>query len=279
MRNLPEPAGTMDSNMNIHPTAVVDARAEVHETVTIGPYAVIDGPVTIGPETVIDAHTVVSGNTTIGARNRIGSFGSIGAPPQDIHYRGEPTELIIGNDNLVREYVSIHRGTVAGNGRTVIGDSNMIMAYSHIAHDCTISNHVVMANVATLAGHVRIDDHVSLGGLVAVHQFCRIGAYTYVGGMSGISLDVPPYVILTGTRNRMRIAGINKIGLRRSGMSRETISKLEHAFRIIFRSPELLLKDALARTLEEIPDCPEVRNMVEFFQASKRGVVKRTSDD
>ncbi|MFP7755081.1 acyl-ACP--UDP-N-acetylglucosamine O-acyltransferase [Thermodesulfobacteriota bacterium B35] len=265
--------------MTIHATAVVDTRAELHETVTIGPYAVIDGPVTIGPETVIDAHAVVSGHTTIGARNRIGSFGSIGAPPQDIHYRGEPTELIIGDDNLVREYVSIHRGTEAGNGRTVIGNGNMIMAYSHIAHDCTIGNHVVMANVATLAGHVRLDDHVSLGGLVAVHQFCRIGAYTYVGGMSGISLDVPPYVILTGTRNRMRIAGINKIGLRRSGMPRETIARLEQAFRIIFRSPQLLLKDALEKTLEEIPDCPEVRNMVEFFLNSKRGVVKRTSDD
>lgn len=265
--------------MNIHPTAVVDSQAEIHESVKIGPYVVIDGPVQIGPESSIDAHAFVSGKTTIGSGNTIGSFATIGAAPQDIHYQGEPTELIIGDDNRIREYVSIHRGTLAGNGKTVIGNANMIMAYSHIAHDCIINDHVIMANVATLAGHVEIDDHVNLGGLVAVHQFCRIGPHTYVGGMSGISLDVPPYVILTGTRNLMRIAGINKIGLRRSGMSKETISRIEQAFKIIFRSPQLLLKDALDKTLAEIPDCEEVRIMVEFFHNSKRGVVKRTADD
>ncbi|WP_457573997.1 acyl-ACP--UDP-N-acetylglucosamine O-acyltransferase [Desulfolithobacter sp.] len=264
--------------MPIHPTAVIDNEAEIDSTATIGAYAVIDGKVRIGPETVVEPHAVVSGPTTIGARNKIGSFSSVGGPPQDMHYKGEPTELIIGDDNQIREYVSIHRGTVSGNGRTVIGNANMFMAYTHIAHDCTIGNHVIMANVATLAGHVQLEDHVSLGGLVAIHQFCRVGAYTYVGGLSGISLDVPPYVILTGTRNQMRIAGINKIGLRRHGMSRETISKLDHAFKIIFRTPQLLLKDALVKTLEEIPDCPEVRTLVEFFQSSKRGVVKRTTE-
>lgn len=265
--------------MNIHPTAVVDSQAEIHESVKIGPYVVIDGPVKIGPESSIDAHAFVSGNTTIGSGNAIGSFATIGGAPQDIYYQGEPTELIIGDDNHIREYVSIHRGTVAGNGKTVIGSANMIMAYSHIAHDCIINDHVIMANVATLAGHVEIGDHVNLGGLVAIHQFCRIGSYTYVGGMSGISLDVPPYVILTGTRNRMRIAGINKIGLRRNGMSKETISKIEQAFKIIFRSPQLLLKDALDKTLADISDCKEVHIMVEFFHNSKRGVVKRTTDD
>ena len=265
--------------MNIHPTAVVDPRAEIHETASIGPYCVINGHVTIGPETIVDSHAAISGPASIGSRNKIGSFTSIGAAPQDIHYNGEPTELIIGDDNWIREYASIHRGTVSGNGTTVIGNGNMLMAYSHVAHDCIIGNHVIMANVATLAGHVQLGDHVNLGGLVAVHQYCRIGAHTYVGGMSGISLDAPPFVILSGTRNRMRISGINKIGPRRSGINRESIGKLEQAFKIIFRSPQLLLKDALLKTLEEIPDCSEVKMMVDFFQTSTRGVVKRTLDD
>ena len=265
--------------MSIHPTAVVDPGADIHETATVGPFTVITGDVSIGAETVIESHASLSGPTRIGERNRIGSFTTIGAPPQDIRYKGEPTELIIGDDNLIREYASIHRGTVAGNNRTVIGNHNMLMAYTHVAHDCIIGDHVIMANVATLAGHVEIGDHVNLGGLVAIHQFCRIGAYTYVGGLSGISLDVPPFVILSGTRNRMRITGINKIGMRRSGMSRENIAKLEEAFRLIFRSPNLLLKDALVKVQEEIPDCPEVDMLIEFFQTSKRGVVKRTSDD
>lgn len=265
--------------MTIHPTAVIDLKAEIHETVFIGPYVVIDGPVTIGAETVIDSHAVVSGNTTIGARNRIGSFSAIGAPPQDITYKGEPTELIVGDDNLIREYVSVHRGTVAGKGKTIIGNGNMLMSYTHIAHDCIIEDKVIMANAATLAGHVLVGKNANLGGFVGVHQFCRIGAYSYIGGMSGISLDVPPYVILTGVRNRMRITGINKIGLRRSGMSKETIARLDEAFRIIFRSPQLVLKDALEKVAEDMSDCPEVMRIVEFFQTSKRGVVKRTNDD
>ena len=265
--------------MTIHATAVVDPQAEIHETVSIGPYAVVEANVTIGAETHVDAHAVISGHTTIGARNHIGSFTSIGAPPQDMHYKGEPTELIIGDDNQIREYVSIHRGTVDGNGRTVIGNNNILMAYTHVAHDCIIHNHVIMANVVTLAGHVEIGDYVNLGGLVGIHQFCRIGAYTYIGGMSGISMDVSPYVILTGTRNRMRISGINKIGLRRNGMNRDAINCLEQAFKIIFRaSPQTLLKDALEEARQAFPDSPEVQTLVDFFKTSKRGVVKRTEN-
>ena len=265
--------------MQIHPTAVIDPKAQLDSSVIVEPYAIIDGPVKIGPQSRIGTHTVVSGHTTIGARNTISSFCSIGAPPQDIHYKNEPTELIIGDDNLIREYVSIHRGTAKGNKKTVIGNSNMIMAYCHIAHDCTIANRVIMANVATLAGHVELGSHANLGGLVAVHQFCRIGDHSYVGGMSGIGLDVPPYVIMEGTRNQMRIAGINKIGLRRSGMDRSAIKNLEEAFKILFRSPHLLLKDSLAKLQEEMADCAEVQLMVDFFHTSKRGVVKRTLDD
>lgn len=269
---------SQEISMSIHETAVIDPAARIDETANIEAYAIIDGPVVIGPETRVCAHAVISGHTTIGARNVIGSFTSIGAPPQDINYQGEPTELIIGDGNQIREYVSIHRGTVKGLGRTKIGNGNMIMAYSHIAHDCTLGDHVIMANVATLAGHVEIGSHANLGGLVAVHQFCRIGSYSYVGGMSGISLDVPPYVIMEGTRNRMRVAGINKIGLRRAGMNRETIKKLDEAFKLLFRSPQLLLKDALATIEEDMGDCAEVKHLVDFFHSSKRGVVKRTLD-
>ena len=265
--------------MSIHPTAVIDRTAEIDPSATIGPYAFIDGPVRIGPRSRIGAHTVVSGHTTMGADNDIGSFCSIGAPPQDIHYKGEPTELIIGDGNQIREYVSIHRATVKAGGKTLIGHRNMIMAYCHIAHDCHIADQVIMANVATLAGHVEIGSHANLGGLVAVQQFCRIGDYAFIGGMSGIGLDVPPYVIMEGTRNQMRISGINKIGLRRAGMDRETIKKLEEAFKILFRSPHLLPKDSLALLQEEMADCVEVQLMVDFFHTSKRGVVKRTLDD
>ncbi|OQX07836.1 MAG: acyl-[acyl-carrier-protein]--UDP-N-acetylglucosamine O-acyltransferase [Desulfobulbaceae bacterium A2] len=266
--------------MPIHPTAVVDPRAELADNVIVGPYAVIEGQVRIGADCEIGAHAVVSGPTTIGSRNIIGSFASVGAPPQDIHYRGEPTELIIGDDNQIREYASIHRGTVSGRGRTVLGNRNMLMAYTHVAHDCILGDNIIMANVATLGGHVEVGDNAGLGGLVAIHQYCRVGKFTHIGGLSGINMDVPPFVLLSGTRNQMRISGLNKVGLRRSGMRRETYSQLEQAYRIIFRTSELLLVDALARTLDEIPDCPEVQHLVEFFRNSgKRGVVRRTEDD
>lgn len=264
--------------MPIHPTAVIDPKAEIDSSVSVGPYAVIGADVRIGADSVIEAHAVVSGPTTLGRRNQISSFATVGGPPQDLKYKGEPTELIIGDDNRIREYASIHRGTVEGGGRTVIGDGNLLMAYTHVAHDCLVGNRVILANVATLAGHVEVQDHASVGGLVAIHQFCRIGKFSYIGGVSGISLDVPPYVILAGTRNRTRISGINKIGLRRNGYDRETIGNLENAFRIIFRTPELVMRDALELARSEYPDCPEVQYLIRFFEESKRGVVKRTED-
>jgi UDP-N-acetylglucosamine acyltransferase len=265
--------------MSIHPTAVIDKKAELDSTVHVGPYAVIEKGVRIGADTHIMPHAVISGPTTIGERNLVGSFTIIGGAPQDLGYKGEPTELIIGNDNQIREYASIHRGTPGGHGKTVIGNSNLLMAYIHIAHDCQLGDHVIMANVATLAGHVEVGSHASISGLVGVHQFCRIGCYSYIGGLSGIGRDVPPYVIISGMRNGTKISGINKIGLRRNGFSQETISKLEAAFRIIFRSPNLLIKDALALAKKEITDCPEVEHLVKFFEDSKRGVIIRTEED
>ncbi|MGW8192807.1 MAG: acyl-ACP--UDP-N-acetylglucosamine O-acyltransferase [Desulforhopalus sp.] len=265
--------------MPIHPTAVIDPGAELDSSVYVGPYAVIEAGVRIGADTRVEPHAVVSGPTTIGERNLIGSFATVGGAPQDLSYRGEPTELIIGSDNQIREYASIHRGTPGGHRKTVIGNHNLLMAYTHVAHDCQIGDHVIMANVATLAGHVEVGDRASIGGLVAVHQFCRIGTFSYIGGVSGIGLDVPPYIIIAGTRNRTRISGVNKVGLKRNGFSRETIKKLDAAFRMIFRSPSLLMKDAIELAQREFPDCQEVQTMVKFFQDSKRGVVKQTIED
>lgn len=265
--------------MSIHKTAVVDPQAELDSSVSVGPYAVIEKGVKIDADTRVEPHAVISGPTTIGKRNLIGSFATVGGAPQDLSYKGEHTELIIGDDNQIREYASIHRGTPHGKKKTVIGNSNLLMAYTHIAHDCHLGDHVILANVATLAGHVEVGDRASIGGLVAIHQFCRIGALSYIGGVSGIGLDVPPYVIIAGTRNRTRISGINKIGLKRNGFSRDTIIKLDNAFRIIFRSPNLLLKDALVQAKEEADGCKEVLGLVEFFENSKRGVVKRTIED
>ena len=265
--------------MKIHPAAIVDPEANLADSVQVGPYAVIDANVIIGENTVIGPHAYITGHTTIGARNKIGSFTIIGGPPQDIHYNNEPTRLEIGDDNNIREYVSIHRGTENGGGLTKIGSANLLMAYVHIAHDCRLGNKIIMANAATLGGHVQVDDRANLGGVVAVHQFTRIGRYAYIGGMSGVSKDVPPYVILSGIRNQMRVSGINKIGLKRSGFDQETIRKMTRAFQLIFRTPELILQDALKQTLEEIPDCEPVTELVNFFKTSKRSVVRAFADE
>lgn len=264
--------------MTIHPTAVIDKEAELDSSVSVGPYAIINGKVQIDAGTTIAGHAVVSGPARFGKNNTISSFATVGGDPQDLKYDGEPTELIMGDGNRIREYASIHRGTVQGGGKTVIGDNNLLMSYIHIAHDCRIGNGVIMSNVATMAGHVEVGDCATIGGLVAVHQFGRIGKYSYIGGVSGINLDVPPFVIITGTRNRTRISGINKVGLRRRGFSRETITQIDTAYRIIFRSPDLLLKDALILAKDKVRNCPEVDDMVSFFEESERGVVRRTSD-
>lgn len=265
--------------MNIHPTAIVDPGADLHESVRVGPYAIIGSQVTIGSECEIGPHSVITGPSRIGSGNKIGPFATLGAPPQDLKYRGEPTELIIGDHNVIREYVSIHRGTPTGINYTRIGDHNLLMGYVHIAHDCIIGNGVIMANAATLAGHVEIEDRAIIGGLTAVQQFTRIGAFSYIGGMSGVSKDVPPYVIMSGIRNQMRVTGINRVGLKRAAFSMESINKLVQAFKIIFRKPDLLLQEALDMTMVEIPDCDEVRYLVDFFRATKRSVLRTAGDD
>jgi UDP-N-acetylglucosamine acyltransferase len=240
---------------------------------------VIDKDVSLGEGTTIGAHALITGSTVIGKNNRIGPFTHIGGPPQDLKYQNEDTRLVIGDSNDIREYVSIHRGTPGGHGVTTMGSDNLLMAYSHIAHDCVVGDGVIMANNATLGGHVEVGDRATLGGLVAVHQFSRIGTFAYIGGLSGISKDVPPYVILAGTRNQMRITGINKVGLRRSGFDAATIKQLEKAFKILFRTPGMLLKDALEKALAEVEDCDPVTHLVQFIQESERGVVRAWEDD
>ncbi len=263
----------------IHPTAIVETGAELDPSVRVGAYAVIGADVRIGPDCEIMPHAVVTGHTVLGARNLIGSFATVGMPPQDIHYRNEPTRVEIGDDNQIREYASIHRGTPQGGGVTRIGNGCLLMAYTHVAHDCRIDDEVIMANAATLGGHVQVGRKATLGGLVAVHQFSRIGEFAYIGGMSGISKDVPPFIIVAGIRNRMRVSGINRIGLRRAGFDRDTIRRLERAFQIIFKAPDLLLQEALAKAEHQFPDCQAVARLVGFFRESSRSVIRYGEDE
>jgi len=265
--------------MPIHPTAIIDKTAQLDSTVEVGPYAVIGAHVHIGAGSVVEAHASVKGPAFIGKRNIISSFAAVGGDPQDVSYKGEPTELHIGDDNKIREYATLQRGTLkGGSNKTTIGNNNLFMAYTHVAHDCRIGNHVIMANVATLAGHVEIEDYATLGGLVAVQQFCRIGAYSYAAGMSGINLDVPPYTLVEGMRNQLRVAGLNRIGLKRHGFTKETLSQLDKAFRTLFRSPDLLLQDALKQAEAEAENCREVLNLIEFIRSSSSGVVRRAME-
>ncbi|HBT96833.1 MAG TPA: acyl-[acyl-carrier-protein]--UDP-N-acetylglucosamine O-acyltransferase [Desulfobulbaceae bacterium] len=264
--------------MPIHPTAIIDKTAELDGTVEVGPYAVIGAHVHIGEGSIVEAHASVKGPAFIGKRNVISSFAAVGGDPQDVSYQGEATELHIGDDNKIREYATLQRGTLKGDGKTVVGNGNLFMAYSHVAHDCRIGNHVIMANVATLAGHVEIEDYATLGGVVAVQQFSRIGAYCYVGGMSGINLDVPPYMLLEGTRNQLRIVGLNRIGLKRHGFSKETLAQIDKVYRVLFRSPELLLKEALEEAKVVAGGCPQALHLVDFIKNSSRGVVRRVTE-
>jgi UDP-N-acetylglucosamine acyltransferase len=255
----------------IHPTAIIHPEAELHDTVTVGPYAVIGEHVRIGRGTAVGAHTVIDGWTDIGEDNQIFHLASIGGIPQDLKYKGEETWLKIGNRNIFREFVTIHPGTVTGDSETTIGDGNLFMAYCHVAHDCHIGDNVVMANSATLAGHVRVEDYAILGGLSAVHQFVVIGAHTMVGGGALVGQDVPPYTIVTGDRARLR--GLNLVGLRRRGFTEESIYILRKAYKILVFA-KLKIADALERIRTELPQTPEVCRFVEFIEKSERGICR-----
>jgi UDP-N-acetylglucosamine acyltransferase len=254
----------------IHPAAIIDPKAEVEKGVEIGPYSVIEKDVFIDGGTKIGPHVIIREGTKIGKGCQIFQFASIGEAPQFLGYKGEKTFLQIGDHNIIREFVTFHRGTVKGGGRTIIGNDNFFMAYSHVAHDCQIGNRVIMANGATLAGHIVIEDRATIGGLSAIHQFCQIGTHAFISGLTGVSLDIPPYMLASG--NRAKLFGLNTVGLKRANFSDATIKALKKSYRIIFRSG-LTLEKAIKRIEEdEIFQTPEVQHLLSFIGHSKRGI-------
>ena len=257
--------------MKIHPTAIISNKAALHETVEVGPYSVIGDGVTIGKNTVIGSHVVIEGTTDIGDNCRIFQFAAIGALPQDLKFRGEDCPVIIGNNNIIREFVTIHKATSADIAKTVIGNSNLLMAYCHVAHNCKLGDNIVLANGVNLAGHIHIDNFAIVGGMSGIHQFTRIGPHAFIGGASAVAQDVPPYVSAAG--NRAKLYGLNQVGLRRRGFSSDTIGALKKAYRIIFRS-SLLLSAALEKVREEVDSLPEVDVFISFIEKAPRGICR-----
>ena len=270
-RGLTEGAGLAAAH--IHSTAVVDAAAQIDASVQIGPYAVIGPNVRIGAGTTVGAHCVIDGHTSIGQDNRIYQFASVGAPPQDKKYAGEPTALAIGDRNTIREFCTINTGTAQDRGVTTVGDDNWIMAYVHIAHDCTVGHGTVLANNATLAGHVQIDDFAIIGGLTGVHQFTRVGAYVMAGFASHISQDVPPFMMVDG--NPLAVRGLNAEGLRRRGFSSARVALIKQMHRLLYRQGLTLA--AARAAIAELPTedaQQDVALMLNLLDASSRGIVR-----
>lgn len=255
----------------IHKTAIIDAKAELDAEVEVGPYCIIGPYVKIGKGTKLSPHVVIDGWTQIGEGCHIFQFASIGAIPQDLKYKGEESWVILGSNNVIREFVTINRGTDQSGGRTVIGNHNLLMAYCHVAHDCKIDNHVILANAATLAGHIEIEDYAIVGGLVAVHQFVRLGCHSIIGGGSGVNKDIPPYTMANG--QRVKLYGLNTVGLKRHNFPHEAVSNLKKAYRIIFRS-SLTAKKALDQVQADIKNSPEVDHLINFIKNSKRGIAR-----
>ncbi len=258
--------------MPIHPTAVVHAKAELAEGVEIGPFSVIGEHVKIGRGTRLISHVYIEGWTEIGERCQIYPYASIGTPPQHLQYQGEPTRVVIGHDNILREYVTVNRSTVQGGGVTTIGDHNFLMAYVHIAHDCHLGNHLIMANAATLAGHITIGDHAIIGGLVGIHQYVRVGPYGMIGGCSALGQDVPPFMRAAGGY-RARLYGVNSIGLKRHGFSTVRIGGLKRAYELLFRSGHRMA-EAIKRARDEFRENTDVMEVVRFMESTKRGVCR-----
>ena len=255
----------------IDPTARISPGAKLAEGVEVGPFSTVEDRVEIGPGTKIGPYCLVQGPTAIGASCTFTGYASVGTPPQDHSYKGEDTRLVIGDGNTIREFVTINRGTVKDKQVTTIGDGNLIMAYCHVAHDCVIGSHVVMGNLATLAGHVEIQDRAVIGGLAAVHQFTRVGAYAIVGGGSMVSLDIIPYAKASG--DRAGLFGVNAIGLKRGGFGTEQIKNIEKAYRVLLKQ-RLLLKDAIAALETDFAGCTEVERLVGFLKTSRRGIAR-----
>jgi UDP-N-acetylglucosamine acyltransferase len=256
--------------MSIHPTAVVDPSASVHEAAEIGPYAIVGARVTIGARTVVGAHAVLEGPTTLGEDNRVSALAALGGPPQDLKYKGEPTTLVIGNRNRFREFCTIHRGTVTGHGTTIIGDDNLFMAYSHVAHDCVVGSRTVFANGASLAGHCVVEDDVVLGAFAAVRQFLRIGRHAFVGAFAGMNHDVLPFLWSSSDRD-VRAWKVNSVGLERKGFSKERVAALQKAYRILHkhrhdRGTMMMALDPLASSSED------VKTLRDFIASAEQGI-------
>ncbi|MBW2320180.1 MAG: acyl-ACP--UDP-N-acetylglucosamine O-acyltransferase [Deltaproteobacteria bacterium] len=255
----------------IDATAIVDSKAELDANVEVGPYSIIRENVSIGAGTVIGPHVIIEPYVNIGRDCHIFQYAAIGAPPQSLKFKGEKSDVKIGRGTIIREFVTIHRGTEFGGGLTEVGEENFLMAYTHIAHDCMTGKKVIFANNATLAGHIIVGDHATIGGLVAIHQFVRIGNYAYVGGKSAVVKDIPPYVIASG--DRAKLHGLNTVGLKRHGFSQETLSLLKKAYRIIFRIG-ITLNEAIERIRAEVEQIPEVVNLIDFIKSSRRGITR-----
>lgn len=255
----------------IHPTAIVDPSAKLHESVKVGPYSVIGANVTIGKGTVIESHVVIKGETVIGEGNHFFQFASIGEDCQDKKYAGEPTRLEIGDRNVFRESVSVHRGTVQDQSLTKIGSDNLFMINAHIAHDCMVGDNNILANNVTLAGHVHIGDFAILGGLAAIHQFCKVGSHSFTGGCATILRDIPPYIMVSGTKNEPQ--GINSEGLKRRGFSSDTIMQIKRAYKALYRSGNRA-EEAVEVLREMQKDTPEIALLADFVASSERGILR-----
>ena len=254
----------------IHPTAIIDPSAEIGELVEIGAYSVVGPKVVIGANTRLMNHVTIAGPTRIGSGNVFFPYSSIGQRPQDLKYVGEPTYLEIGDQNTFREFCTVSRGTSPGN-KTVIGSNNNFLAYSHVAHDCIVGNHVIFSNNGTLAGHVIVEDYAVIGGLSGVHQFCRIGRHAILGGCTKIVQDVPPFMIADG--NPAEVRGINQVGLERRGFSPEEVRTLKESYRLLCRS-NLNVKQAAEAIRDQIPTNPHIEHLLSFIEESKRGIVR-----
>lgn len=255
----------------IDPRAVVSPKAELAEDVEVGAFAVIGDDVRIGPRTTIAAHAVVNGPTTLGADNKVFQFASLGDAPQDRKYKGEPTQLVVGDRNTFREYVTVNRGTVTGHGVTRVGSDNMLLAYSHVGHDCVLGNNIVLSNLVMLGGHVELGDFVTMSGYAGAHQFVKIGAHAFIGNMTAVTRDVPPYVLAAGQPAEPR--SINSVGLQRRGFTSEQVRNIKNAYRILYRS-DLKLDEAVARLKALAADQAELRPFVDFIGTATRSLVR-----
>lgn len=257
--------------MSIHPTAVISPDATIGENVEIGPFCVIEANVTLGARCKLHSQVVIHGYSKIGEENEFFPFSAIGIKSQDLKYAGEPTALIVGDRNVFRENATIHRGTKEETP-TTIGDDNLFLAYSHVAHDCVLGNHIILSNNGTLAGHVVVEDHVIVSGLSGVHQFCRVGQHAIVGGITKIVQDVPPFTIVDGNPGTVR--GLNKIGLERRGFSKEDLSALKSAYKKLFLKKDANLTEAVASISDEVASQKHVKELLSFIDASERGIVR-----